>query len=94
MKPVYDEISFLHSLCKLMRQGKFRPNLGIKVRDWRREREKARVEASSGKLHQHLSETDEQRQQRRASGLKHLAEMRKLLGKRGETNNQDVGEDT
>jgi hypothetical protein len=95
MKPVYDEISFLHSLCKLMKQGKFRPNLGIKVRDWRRgEREKARVDACSGKLHQPPSETDEQRRQRRASGLKHLAEMRKLLGMRGETNNQDVGEES
>ena len=94
MKPVYDEISFLHSLCKLMKQGKFRPNLGIKVRDRRREREKARVEASSGKLRQPPNETDEQRRQRRASGLKHLAEMRRLLGVKGETNNQEVGEDT
>ena len=94
MKPLYDEISFLHSLCKLMKQGKFRPNLGIKVRDWRREREKARVEASSGQLRQPPSETDEQRQQRRACGLKHLAEMRKLLGMSDETNNQEVREDT
>jgi hypothetical protein len=94
MKPVYDEISFLHSLCKLMKLGKFRPNLGIEVRDRRREREKARVEASSGKLRQPPNETDEQRRQRRASGLKHLAEMRRLLGVKGETNNQEVGEDT
>jgi len=94
MKPVYDEISFLHSLCKLMKQGKFRPNLGIKVRDGRRGREKARVEASSGQLRQPPSETDEQRQQRRACGLKHLAEMRKLLGMSDETNNQEVGDDT
>ena len=94
MKPVYDEISFLHSLCKLMKQGKFRPNLGIKVRDRRREREKARVEASSGQLRQPPGETDEQRQQRRASGLKHLAEMRKVLGLSDETNNQEVGDDT
>jgi hypothetical protein len=94
MKPVYDEISFLHSLCKLMKQGKFRPNLGIKVRDRRREREKTRVEASPGKLRQPPNETDEQRRQRRASGLKHLAEMRTLLGVKGETNNQEVGEDT
>jgi len=94
MKPVYDEISYIHSLCKLMKKGKFRPNLGIKVRDRRREREKARVEASSGKLHQPPNETDEQRRQRRASALKHLAEMRELLGRRGETKNQEVGEES
>ena len=46
MKPVYDEISFLHSLCKRMRQGKFLPNLGIKVRDGRRERAKTDPNAS------------------------------------------------
>ncbi len=88
MKPVYDEISFLHSLCKLTKQGKFRPNLGIKVRDWRREREKVREKAPSGQSHQPPSETDEQQRQRRSSSLKHLAEMRKLLGKSGEANNQ------
>jgi hypothetical protein len=94
MKPVYDEISFLHSLCKLMRQGKFRPNLGIKVRNRRHERKKASAEASQSKLPQPPRETDEQRRQRSASGLKHIAEMRKMIGMRGKTKNQDVKEDT
>ncbi|MCP4875021.1 MAG: helix-turn-helix domain-containing protein, partial [Gammaproteobacteria bacterium] len=45
MKPVYDEISFLISLCRLTKQGKFQPNLGIKVRDSRIEREDMRQRA-------------------------------------------------
>ena len=40
MKPVYDELSFLHSLCKQVEQGKFIPNLGIKLRDGRQEHKK------------------------------------------------------
>jgi len=47
MKLVYDEISFLISLCKLTEQGKFQPNLGIKVRDSRIEREAMRQRARS-----------------------------------------------
>lgn len=90
MNPVYDEISFLHSLCKLMRQGKFKPNLGIKVRNRRREREKVRVEISQRRLPQPPGETDEQRQQRRDSGLKHIAKMKKMVGVRDRTKNQDV----
>ena len=43
MKPVYDEIRFLHFLCRAANKGKFVPNLGIKVRDERIEREKARL---------------------------------------------------
>ncbi len=94
MKPVYDEISFLHSLCKLMSQGKFHPNLGIKVRNRRRERKKASAEVSQSKLAQPPSETDEQRRERRARDLKHIAEIRKMIGMGGKINNQDVTEDT
>jgi len=35
MKPVYDELRFLHSLCKAVQQGEFIPNLGIKVAEAR-----------------------------------------------------------
>lgn len=35
MKPVYDELRFLHSLCKAVQQGGFIPNLGIKVTEAR-----------------------------------------------------------
>ncbi len=94
MKPVYDELSFLHSLCKLMSQGKFLPNLGVKVRDRRRERKKASAEVSQSKLKQPPRETDEQRRQRRDSGLKHITEIKKMMGTRDKTKNQDVKEDT
>ena len=90
MKPVYDEIRFLHSLCKLMRQGKFQPNLGIKVRNRRREREKASTEGFPSRLPQATRETDEQRRQRRASSLKHITEIRKRCGMKSPTKNQDV----
>ena len=38
MKPVYDELRFLHSLCKAAQQGEFVPNLGIKVAEVRLDR--------------------------------------------------------
>lgn len=38
MKPVYDELRFLHSLCKAAQQGEFVPNLGIKVAEARQDR--------------------------------------------------------
>ncbi len=94
MPPVYDEISFLHSLCKLTRQGKFIPNLGVKARNRRCERKKARAEASQSKLSQPPSETDEQQRERNTRGIKHISEIRKIIGIPGTTNNQDVAEDT
>ncbi len=94
MKPVYDEVSFLHSLCKLMIQGKFQANLGIKVRNRRREQKKSRVKVSQSTLAQAIRETDEQRQQRRDSGLHHIAEIKKVMRKRDRTKNQDVKEKT
>ena len=38
MKPVYDELRFLHSLCKAAQKDEFVPNLGIKVAEARKER--------------------------------------------------------
>ncbi len=35
MKPLYDEMSFLNSLCKALRKGEFESNLGIKVQEER-----------------------------------------------------------
>jgi hypothetical protein len=42
MSPLYDEIRFLHSLCRAAKKGEFVPNLGLKVRDERIAREQAR----------------------------------------------------
>jgi hypothetical protein len=94
MNPVYDELSFLYALCKQMRQGKFLPNLGVKVRDRRHERMKVSTASSQRKLPQPPGETDERRQRRSACGQKHIAEMKKLIGRRSETKKQDVKGDT
>jgi hypothetical protein len=39
MKPVYDELRFLHSLCKAAQKGEFIPNLAIKVAEARVQRQ-------------------------------------------------------
>ncbi len=89
MKPVYDEISFLHSLCKLTRQGKFRPNLGIKVRDQRREQERRRARPPNDCSQERSTESEVLRHQRMEVGLEYLAKMRKVLGVKGNDNNRD-----
>jgi hypothetical protein len=90
MKPVYDEISFLYSLCKLMRRGEFQPNLGIKVCDGRLKRKKPDPKVPPPNLSQTFRETDEQRQKRMAAGEARIEEMRKRLGMRARTGNQGV----
>ena len=93
MKPVYDALSFLHSLCKLMKEGKFLPNLGIKVRDGR-ERCNTAPRVPSMKSEQRPRETDERRRKRKAVSKVQIAEMRKRLGLRAPTGNQDVTEES
>ncbi|MCG8060567.1 MAG: STY4528 family pathogenicity island replication protein [Candidatus Thiodiazotropha endolucinida] len=88
MKPVYDEISFLHSLCKLTRQGKFQPNLGIKVRDGRRAGKRLECKGPATNPARSSKETDEQRQKRKAASQAHIAEMRSLLGMSDKTEKQ------
>jgi len=90
MDPVYDEIRFLNSLCKQMRQGKFLPNLGIKVRDDRQEQKKQEQKVFPPESSQCSRETDEQRRKRKTGGKAQIAEMRKLLGMRASTDNQEV----
>lgn len=77
MKPVYDEIGFLHYLCRAANKGKFVPNLGIKVCDERLEREKARVRHMK-QQEQSLAEA-KRRDSFSASGQQQLAELRKSL---------------
>ena len=90
MKPVYDALSFLHALCKQMGQGKFLPNLGIKVRDGRREPTHRAPRVPPVNAEPPSRETDEQRQKRKAAGNAQIAAMRKLLGMRVPAGNQDV----
>jgi hypothetical protein len=90
MNPVYDELSFLRSLCEQMGQGTFLPNLGIKVRDGRREWKRPDPEVPPKTSEQLPGETDEQRQKRRAVSKVQIAAMRKILGMRLPTGNQCV----
>jgi hypothetical protein len=94
MNPVYDELSFLHALCKQMGEGKFLPNLGVKVRDGRQGRKKSDQSVSPTASSQRSRETDEQRRKRKAGGKAQIAEMRKLLGMRPSTDNQDVTDES
>jgi len=90
MQPVYDAISFLHSLCKQMRHGKFQPNLGINVREGRQEGEKTDRSVSPAASSRLSRGTDEQRCQRKTVGKAQIAEMRKRLEMHAQTVNQDV----
>jgi len=80
MTPVYDDISFLSSLCRLAKEGKFQPNLGIKVRDSRVEREtmRQRVRAAPATTVPH--ESEDQREKHLAVGQARLSSMRSALG--------------
>jgi hypothetical protein len=77
MKPVYDEIRFLHFLCRASNKGEFVPNLGIKVRDERIQREKVRLR-SLKQQEQSLAEA-KRRDSSNASGQQQLSELRKSL---------------
>ena len=90
MTPVYDELSFLHALCKQMGQGKFLPNLGIKVRDGRLGRRNASSPVPPMQPARPSRETDEERRERKATYKARISEMRKVLGMRPSTVNQDV----
>jgi len=48
MQPLYDAMSFLNSLCKAMRNGTFKLNLGARVQAERTAREKARTKRRPG----------------------------------------------
>ena len=79
MAPLYDEMSFLFSLCKAMKNGQFRENLGIKVHQERRAREKARRKRAERSVQKPNPSAQELRD-RIAAAEGPLAEMRKSLG--------------
>ena len=90
MSPVYDEMRFLHYLCRAVKKGGFVPNLGIKVRDERIEREKARL---SYKKQQEDSLAEAKRREEHRSlesGYQRLTELRKALHmpSRAQTDNE------
>jgi len=79
MSPVYDEMRFLHYLCRAVKKGDFVPNLGIKVRDERIEREKARLRYKK-QQEDSLAEAKHREEHRSfESGQQRLDEIRKSL---------------
>ena len=76
MKPVYDELRFLHSLCKAAEKGEFVPNLGIKVAEGRL----TRTRAAPPPLDPEQEAVDaEKRERARAYGKEQLAKLRRSL---------------
>ena len=73
MKPVYDELRFLHSLCKAVQQGEFIPNLGIKVAEARVARQQP-LQPPEAIQEKELSE--EEKQRAREFGFQQLAKLR------------------
>ncbi len=90
MRPVYDEINFLHSLCKLMRRGDFQANLGVTVRDARQRERKSKEIVAQKLLAYPPKETDEQRRDRMTEGRARVAALRNILRPRAVIENQDV----
>ncbi len=80
MDPLYDELSFLHALCKAVTAGKFNPRLGLRVCSDRTGRAKTRMSASTPRIAEPAEETAEQRIERMAHAREHMAKIRAILG--------------
>ena len=78
MKPVYDELRFLQSLCKAAQRGEFVPNLGIKVAEARLENRQTSP-ALDGV--QKKTETPEEKENSRAYAREQLTILRESLKK-------------
>jgi len=77
MQPVYDELRFLHSLCKAAQRDEFVPNLGIKVAEARLEQ---RQQPAILNDVQKKTETVEEKENSRAYAREQLSILRESLG--------------
>ena len=77
MQPVYDELRFLHSLCKAAQRDEFVPNLGIKVAEARLEHRQQPATLNDA---QKKTETVEEKENSRAYAREQLAILRESLG--------------
>ncbi len=82
MKPLYDELSFLHSLCKALKNGEFKSNLGIKVLDERIAREKALQKSREERIDRSADKGLQELRSQIKAGKGPIAEIRKTLGLR------------
>ena len=76
MKPVYDELRFLHSLCKAAQKDEFVPNLGIKVAEARKERV---LHVQPPENESQKVKTAEEQERSRAYAQEQLAKLRASL---------------
>ncbi|MCP4044162.1 MAG: hypothetical protein GY731_19780 [Gammaproteobacteria bacterium] len=79
MQPLYDEMNFLSYLCKAMKNGEFKQNLGIRIGEERSAREQARRQRRQRSASSPGDGVQDLRR-RIAAGKGPLAEIRKSLG--------------
>jgi hypothetical protein len=77
-KPLYDELRFLHALCRAAKQGDFVPNLGLKVAEARLQRHAHTQSDRTSPPQPPTSDADRQAQKRAAQ--EHLRSMLQNLG--------------
>ncbi len=82
MKPLYDELSFLHSLCNALKNGQFKSNLGIKVHEERIARKKALQKSKEARTDRSADKGLQELRMQIKAGRGPMAEIRKSLGKR------------
>ncbi|MCP4043475.1 MAG: helix-turn-helix domain-containing protein, partial [Gammaproteobacteria bacterium] len=82
MTPLYDELSFLYSLCKALKNGEFESNLGIKVHEERIAREKALQKSREQRIDRSADKGLQELRRQIKAGKGPIAEIRKTLGMR------------
>ena len=84
MNLLYDEMRFMYSLCKALKNGEFRSNLGIKVYEDRLARERARQQQALAQRQQCIDPGSEVIHKRMEVRKRSLAEIKKTQGKRSQ----------
>lgn len=80
MPPLYDDLSFLNTLCKALKNGTFKFNLGIKVEESRQVKKRAELEKLVDITDQSDSEKLKELRREIVAGRGPLANIRKILG--------------
>lgn len=80
MDPLYDELNYLNTLCKAMKKGTFKFNLGIKIYYERQAKESAKDKQKSESANQSDSKKLEELRSEILAGRGPLADIRKILG--------------
>ena len=82
MPPLYDDLSFLNTLCNALLNGTFKFNLGIKVEESRQAKKRAELEKFTDLADQSDSEKLKELRREIIAGRGPLADIRKILGMR------------